>query len=128
MARRRIGPKRVFVSYDFDNDQALNILLIGQSRNKLTNFDLADWSLKEAQPIRMWETAARNRIKRSHMVLVLVGSRTHRASGVLKEVKMAREENIPIVQVTVAGSGNSRVANAGRFYNWTWPNLEKLLN
>ena len=62
------------------------------------------------------------------MVLVLVGSRTHRASGVLKEVKMAREEHIPIVQVTVANSGNTRVADAGRFYTWTWENLENILN
>ena len=128
MVRRRTAPKRVFVSFDFDNDQQLKNLLIGQSRNKLTNFDLADWSLKEAQPMRTWEAMARARIKNSHMVLVLVGSRTHRASGVLKEVKMAREENIPIVQVTLAGSGNTRVADAGRFYNWTWENLENLLN
>ena len=97
MARGRTAPKRVFVSFDFDNDQALKILLIGQSQNKVTNFNLADWSLKEAQPLRTWEALAKARIKRSHMMLVLVGSRAHRASGVLKEVKMAREEIIPIV-------------------------------
>lgn len=128
MARGRTAPKRVFVSFDFDNDQDLKNLLVGQSRNKVTNFNLSDWSLKEAQPMRTWEALARARIKRSHMVLVLVGARTHRASGVLKEVKMAREENIPIVQVTLAGSGNTRVADAGTLYNWTWKNLEYLLN
>ena len=128
MVRGRTAPKRVFVSFDFDNDQQLKNLLIGQSRNEVTNFNLADYSLKKSQPQRTWETAARARIKRSHMVLVLVGSRTHRASGVLKEVKMVREENIPIVQVTLAGSGNTRVADAGRLYTWTWENLETLLN
>ena len=120
--------KRVFVSYDFDNDQQLKVLLIGQSKNSRTNFELADWSLKEAAPQANWEKEARARIKRSHMVLVLVGSNTHRASGVLKEVKMAREEKITIVQVTQAGSGYTHVADAGKFYIWTWENLEKLLN
>lgn len=128
LARTRVRRKRVFVSFDFDNDQALKILLIGQSRNKLTNFDLADWSLKEVAPQRTWESAARARIKRSDIVLVLVGSRTHRAAGVLKEVKMAREENIQIVQVRQADSVHIRVPDAGRLYIWNWPNLERLLN
>ena len=124
----RVQPKRIFVSFDFDNDQHYKILLIGQSRNKLTNFALADWSLKEAAPLRNWEIAARARIKRSDMVLVLLGANTYRASGVLKEVKMAREEGIPVVQVTQAESGYTRVADAGRLYTWTWANLETLLN
>lgn len=59
---------------------------------------------------------------------MLVGSRTHRAAGVLKEVKMAREENIQIVQVRQADSGHIRVSDAGRLYIWNWPNLEQLLN
>ena len=92
-------------------------MLIGQSRNKITDFELADWSLKEAEPLREWEAAARARIKRSDIVLVLVGTSTYRAPGVLKEVKMAREEGILIVQVTVSGSGNTRVADAGQLYN-----------
>ena len=120
-------PKRVFVSFDFDNDQALKSLLIGQSRNRLTNFELADWSLKESEPLSRWEAEARARIKRSDIVLVLVGSATSRAPGVRKEVNMAREEVIPIVQVTQAGSGHTRVAEAGTLYNWTWENLEALL-
>lgn len=120
------GRKRVFVSFDFDNDQALKNLLIGQSRNKLTNFELADWSLKEAQPLPYWEAAARDRIKRSHIVLVLVGDQTYRASGVLKEVKMAREEGIHIVQVTAADRVTP-VPDAGTLYTWTWEHLENLL-
>ena len=106
-------PKRVFVSFDFDNDLNLKNLLIGQARNKRTDFELADWSLKETQPTATWERNARARIKRSGIVLVLVGRSTHRASGVLKEVKIAREEKIPIVQVTKEGSGYTRVADAG---------------
>lgn len=123
----RIGPKRVFVSFDFDNDQALKNLLIGQSRNPSTNFNLADWSLKESAPTATWEFEARARIKRCHVVLVLVGMATHRASGVLKEVRMAREEGIPLFQVAQAGSSYTRLSDAGPLRLWTWENLETLL-
>lgn len=126
MVRSQSVPKRVFVSFDFDNDQSLKNLLIGQARNKRTNFNLADWSLKEEQPMPAWESAARDRIKRSHIVRVLVGDQTYRASGVLKEVKMARDEGIRIVQVSSADKA-VRVADAGTLYKWTWENLENLL-
>ena len=120
-------PKRVFVSFDFDNDQDLKILLVGQSRNERTDFELADWSLKETQPSATWEREARRRIKACDIVLVVVGAATYRAPGVLKEVRMAREEKIPIVQVRQDGSDATKVADAGTLYRWTWPNLEKLL-
>jgi hypothetical protein len=58
-----------------------------------------DHSLKEAAPMKTWEDKARVAIKRSDIVLVLVGQYTYKASGVLKEIKMAREEGIPIVQM-----------------------------
>ncbi|MDG0867439.1 TIR domain-containing protein [Candidatus Lucifugimonas marina] len=119
--------KRVFVSFDFDNDQHLKNLLVGQARNKRTDFTLANWSLKEAAPSTTWEREARDRIKRSDIVLVLVGADTYRAPGVLKEVNMAREESVKLVQVTQKGSGHTSVANAGRYYNWTWENLEAIL-
>ncbi|MBW1716030.1 MAG: hypothetical protein JRJ77_09425 [Deltaproteobacteria bacterium] len=62
------------------------------------------------------------------MVLVMVGPYTHRASGVLKEVRMAKEEGVPVVQVIGYRDGNyTPVPNAGRLYRWNWYNLKKLL-
>jgi hypothetical protein len=58
----------------------------------------------------------------------MVGPKTHRAPGVLKEVRMAREARIPIVQVIGYKDGDyTPVPDAGRLYRWNWDNLKKLL-
>ncbi len=119
---------RVFVSFDFDNDKILKEFIIGQSKHSDSPFFVDDHSLKEAAPEKSWKDKARAAIKRSDIVLVMVGSKTHKAPGVLAEVSMAREEGKPIVQVIGKKDGNyTAVPNAGRLYAWNWENLKKLL-
>jgi hypothetical protein len=123
-----MAKKRVFVSFDFDNDKTLKEFIIGQARLPDSPFEVVDTSLKEAAPMKTWEDKARAAIKRSDLVLVMVGPTTHKAPGVLKEVKMAREENVPIVQIIGYRDGNyTAVPDAGRLYAWNWDNLKKLL-
>jgi len=118
----------VFVSFDFDNDKVLKDFIIGQSRLTDSPFEVIDTSLKEAAPMKTWEDKARAAIKRSDIVVVMVGPKTHKAPGVLKEVAMARKEAIPIVQVIGYRDGNyTAVPNAGRLYSWNWENMKKLL-
>lgn len=122
-----MAKKRVFVSFDFDNDKALKDFIIGQSKLKDSPFDVIDTSLKEAAPMKTWEDKARFAIKNSDIVVVMVGPKTHKASGVLKEVAMAREEKIKIVQVIGYKDGDyTAVPDAGRLYAWNWENLKKL--
>lgn len=123
-----MAKKRVFVSFDFDNDKVLKDFIVGQSRLTDSPFEVIDTSLKEAAPMKTWEDKARAAIKRSDLVIVMVGPSTHKAPGVLKEVAMARDEDIPIVQVIGYKDGNyTAVPNAGRLYAWNWDNLKKLL-
>lgn len=123
-----MAKKRVFVSFDFDNDKVIKDFIIGQSKLADSPFDVVDTSLKEAAPMKTWEDKARAAIKRSDIVIVMVGPATHKAPGVLKEVAMAREENVPIVQVIGYKDGNyTAVPNAGRLYAWNWENLKNLL-
>lgn len=123
-----MAKKRVFRSFDFDNDKKLKDFIIGQSRLPDSPFDIVDTSLKEAAPMKTWEDKARLAIRRSDMVLVMVGPFTYRAPGVLKEVEMARKERKPIVQVIGYRDGDySPVPNAGRLYRWNWENLKKLI-
>ena len=86
-----MAKKRVFVSFDFDNDKTLKDFIIGQARLPDSPFEVADHSLKEAQPQRDWEDKARQAISRAEMFIVMLGPNTRRASGVLKEVKMAND-------------------------------------
>ena len=123
-----MAKKRVFVSFDFDNDKTLKDFIVGQARLPDSPFEVVDTSLKEAAPMKTWEDKARAAIKRSDIVVVMVGPSTYKASGVLKEVGMARDEGIPIVQVIGYKDGNyTAVPNAGRLYAWNWENLKKLL-
>jgi len=120
--------KKVFVSFDFDEDRALKEFIIQQARNSDSPFGVIDHSLKEAAPEKSWKDKARIAIKRADLILVMVGPKTFKAPGVLAEIKMAREEGKPIVQIIGYKNGNYKaVPNAGRLYNWNWENLKKLL-
>ncbi len=120
--------KRVFISFDFDNDRRLKDFIIGQSKLPDSPFNVIDHSLKEAAPERNWEQKAASAISRAEIVLVMVGPYTHRAQGVLKEVRMARSQGKQIVQVIGYKDGNyTRVPDAGVLYQWSWDNLKKLL-
>jgi hypothetical protein len=123
-----VQKKRVFVSFDFDNDRALKDFILGQAKLNDSPFEVIDHSLNEAAPEHNWELKARAAIKRSDLMLVIVGQHSHRAHGVLKEVAMAREADVPIVQIIGYRDGEyTPVANAGRLYAWNWDNLKKLL-
>ena len=125
---RQSGKKRVFVSFDFDNDKVLKDFVIGQAKNPDSPFEVVDTSLKEAAPMKTWEEKARAAIRRSDLVLVMVGRNTYRAPGVLKEVRVARAEGIPIAQMIGYRDGSyTAVEGAGRLYLWDWENLKKLL-
>jgi len=120
--------KRVFISFDFENDRELKDFVIGQSRLHQAPFDFSDHSLKEAAPEKSWEKKARVAIRRSDLVLVVVGRHTHRAHGVIKEVAMARDAGIKIVQMIGRKDVVCKpVADAGRLYSWSWDNLQRLM-
>lgn len=122
--------KRLFVSFDFDNDRTLKHFVIGQSRLPDSPFTVVDLSLKEAAPEPTWEAKARVAISRSDVVMVMLGPHTASAQGVLKEIAMARELGKPIFQMIGYRDGSSdwAVPNAGRVYAWSWENLKNLLS
>tara|TARA_R110002073_G_scaffold186392_1_gene344973 strand:+ start:10382 stop:10978 length:597 start_codon:yes stop_codon:yes gene_type:complete len=124
-----VDNKRVFVSFDYDNDLALKNLIVGQAKLSDSPFSVVDCSLKEAAPMKTWEQKARVAIQGADLVLVMVGAETYRASGVLKEVAMARDEDVAVVQmIGRRGCEYTPVENAGRLYKWSWGNLKKLLS
>jgi hypothetical protein len=123
------GKRRVFVSFDFDNDRTLKEFIIGQSRNADSPFEVQDHSLKEAAPERDWETKARAAISRAEVFIVMLGPKTRFASGVKKEIAIASalaKSRFQIIGYTT-GSEDWAVPNGGRTYRWNWENLKKLL-
>lgn len=123
-----MAKKKVFVSFDFDNDKILKDFLIGQAKLPDSPFEIIDGSLKEAAPEKNWEAKAKEKIACVDIVIVMVGPKTYKASGVLKEVKMARELKKIIIQIIGYKDGDyTPVPDAGRLYSWNWENLKKLL-
>jgi len=112
--------KKVFISFDFDQDKALKDLLIGQAHNPVCPFQIIDRSLKEAAPEEGWEERARNKIAQADLVIVLVGTHTRHAPGVLGEIRLARRAN--------KNDRHNRVPGAGILYRWTWENIQKILS
>ena len=125
-----MAKKRVFVSFDFDNDRTLTEFIIGQARLPDSPFEVVDHSLKEAQPQRNWETKARGAISRAEVFIVMLGPSTRRASGVMKEVKMANDLAKPRFQIIghTDGTADWAVPGGGRTYRWNWDNLKMLLS
>lgn len=64
--------KRVFTSFDFDHDEDLRNLLVGQAKNPDTPFELSDYSVKEPMT-GIWKEKVRGRIRGADIVLVMCG-------------------------------------------------------
>lgn len=125
-----MGKKRVFISFDYDNDETLKTFLVGQSKHEDSPFELADWSIKE--PITGdWKVKARTRIRSTDLVIVLCGLHTHTATGVSAEVIMAQEEKVPYFLLHGYKDKVCRKPTAAlttdKIYNWTWDNLKLLV-
>jgi hypothetical protein len=121
--------KRIFVSFDFDNDRALKDFIIGQAKNSDSPFEVIDHSLQEAAPEADWLRRARAGITRADVVITMLGPKTRFASGVKKEIAIAKELSKARFQVIgyQNGSQDWAVIDAGRTYDWNWENLKKLL-
>ena len=121
---------RVFISFDFDNDEDLRILLVGQAKNPDSPFAIADWSLKEALS-GDWKEKVRKRIRAVDVVCVICGEHTQAASGVAAELTIAREEKKPYF--LLQGRNGKTCAKpttaltTDKIYEWTWPNLKALI-
>ncbi len=120
---------RVFISFDYDNDEDLRTLLVGQAKNARTPFDFVDWSLKHATP--NWKAEAVAAIRRSEAVLVICGAHTDTARGVTEEIRIARQEqrryfllrgrrDIPCTRPV-------GVARGDVMHDWKWDTLAELL-
>jgi hypothetical protein len=124
-----MAKKKVFIAFDFDNDKTLKDFIIGQAKNTDSPFEVSDYSLKEAAPEKEWLDRAQRAISRSDIFIVMLGPKTNKSPGVLKEVKIANELGTARFQIIgyKEGSDTWRVPDAGRVYSWKWENLKKLL-
>lgn len=115
---------RAFVSFDFDNNEGQKKYFLGQAYNSKTPFNIEDWSSKSHLPQKEWENLIEAKIKKCHMLIVLVGRNMPSASGVVKEINFAKQNNIPIFGIYVDNANVNSSLPAGlqrnRTISWNW--------
>jgi len=125
-----MAKKRVFISFDFDHDEDLRNLLVGQAKNPDSPFDIADWSVKE-HLTGDWKEKVRERIRRTDLTIVICGEWTHTATGVAEELRITQEEGKPYFLLW--GRADKKCTKpktaleSDKIYKWTWDNLKKLI-
>lgn len=120
----------VFISFDFDHDEDLRNLLVGQAKNPDSPFELADWSVKDAMSGN-WKEKVRTRIRSVDQVLVICGEHTDTAAGVSAELQIAQEERKPYFLLWGHSGKKCKKPTAAKstdkIYEWTWPHLKSLI-
>lgn len=118
---------RAFISFDFDHDETSRMLFVGQAKNSKTPFAIQDWSSKSALAQAEWEKVISAKIGKCNMVIVLVGKTMASASGVAKELAMAKLQDVPAFGIYVDGAGTSSNLPAGlprnRTIAWKWDDV-----
>ncbi len=92
---------------------------------------MVDVSLKEAFPNDKWVSEAQRKIQQCDVFIVLLGRHTHQASGVLREVSIAKGLKKPRFQLRPKGErnlNNKPIPDAGKVIPWKWKNITAELN
>lgn len=122
--------KRVFISFDYDHDSDLKTLLVGQSKNPDSPFEIVDASVKE-HLTGDWKAKVKGRISRADLVAVICGHHTDTAQGVAAELAIARDLRQPYFLLAGRSTGSNKkpatALAADKVYNWTWDNLKTLV-
>ena len=125
-----MNKKRTFISFDYDHDQDLKTLLVGQAKNPDSPFEITDMSIKEAISSN-WKENARRRIKGCDVVAVICGKYTDSASGVSTEVQIAQEESVRYFLLRGRSDEKCVKPKAAKgsdvINDWTWDNLKRLI-
>ena len=123
---------RAFISFDYDNNKTEKDLFAGQAKNSKTPFSIEDWSSKTELPQDEWEKQIKVKINKCNMLIVLVGKKTHSATGVKKEIKFAKGQDVPVFGVYIDGAGTSTTLPEGlqrnRTIDWDWDKIAAAIN
>lgn len=119
--------RAVFFSFEFHKDRQRWQSILGDAE-KHCDFNLIDWSLPCAVHDEKWERAVKERIRKSAVVIVLLGEDTHNARGVEIELSLAGESKRPVVQLMPQGEKCGLVAKDKAVCPYEWTRINKMLH
>lgn len=122
--------KRVFISFDYDNDKDLPGNLRAQAARPDSPFSIIDQSLQESVDEK-WREEVRKRIRNSDLVIVMCGEHTDQASGVTAELTITREEDKPYFLLKGRMKRTCKPPKSAlrtdKMHQGTWANLVRLI-
>jgi hypothetical protein len=125
-----MAKKRVFISFDYDNDEGAKIMLAGQAKHEDSPFDFKDASVKD-HLTGDWKEKVRRRMDNVDVIVVLCGESTHTARGVAAELEIAQEKKKEYFLLKAYSDKTcTRPTTAlatDKMYGWTWDNLKALV-
>ena len=123
---------RAFISFDFDHDSTEKTLFVGQTKNSNTPFSIEDWSAKSSMPQSQWEAIVKEKVNKCNMLIVLCGKTMASATGVAKEIEMAKSQSVPVFGVYVDGAGTTSNLPTGLARNrtiaWDWEEISDAID
>ena len=116
-----MAKKKIFVSYDYDNDRHYKYLLLAWDQNSEFDFAMSDQSADVS--IRSYDAAAIKRaisakINAATRLLCVVGSGTHRSDWVAWEIEKAKELGKKLVAVKISYSHTTPSGLLGSGATW----------
>ena len=123
--------KKVFVSFDYDHDADLKMLLVNQSKLPAAPFDIWDSSVKEHMT-GDWQEKVKAKMRNVDIVCVLCSTTTHTAKGVAIELQIAKD--LPVPYFLLWGYKDktctkpTSASSTDKIYKWEWDVLEKLIH
>lgn len=121
---------RAFISFDYDYDEDLRAMLVGQSLNERTPFDFSDRSVKEAMT-GDWKAKVRSRISNTDLMIVICGAFTNRATGVSVELEIAQALGKPYFLLWGRPNQTCRkpisALPSDKIYAWKWDLIRDLI-
>ena len=83
--------------------------------------------MPSAQHDENWRQTAKERIRSSHVVIVLLGPDTQNAPGVKDELSLAGEVRCPVVQLMPQDKNYGLVAKNGAVCEYRWDTINRML-
>ena len=124
-----VASLNIFVSFEFEKDNSLKNSFYEQAREH-AQYRALNCSLNKEYLDKEWKKKAREAIRQSDVVFVLVGQDTHNAPGVLIETDIARSLNKPTIQVLSEKARRSNYQGVPHLDDripWKWDTINKRL-
>lgn len=122
--------KRVFISFDYDNDVGAKTMLAGQAKHADSPFDFTDASIKD-HLTGDWKEKIKRRMDNIDIVVVLCGEKTDKAAGVAAELTIAKDKGKDYFLLKAYSDKTcvkpSTATASDKVYTWNWENLKTLI-